>query len=72
MSVTVSKPVHWSTTVTGERAVLVTAAQPGIRALKSTTRWAQAAHWLGFMGMSCATRTFMSGLLARICSTSLV
>ena len=68
----VSKPVHWSTTVTGERSVPVAAAHAGMRALKSTTRWAHAAQVAGFMGMIRATRTRMSGLDSRICPTSFV
>ncbi|CAM5367878.1 hypothetical protein SPURM210S_08439 [Streptomyces purpurascens] len=52
--------------------MLVARAQAGIFALKSTTRCAQAAQLLGFIGMSCATRIRMSGSEARICVTSLV
>jgi hypothetical protein len=45
-------------------------AQAGIWLFRATTRWGHSEQLLGFMGMICATRTFMFGLLARIWSTS--
>src|SRR5690348_4296386 len=69
VSVASLKPVHWSTTLIGDWAVVLPAAQAGIAALKVTTRWAQSEQLLGFIGRILATRIFMAGLLARIWST---
>jgi hypothetical protein len=62
----VSKPVHWSTTTTGDCAVLRPAAQDGIASFRATTPAAQVGQLDGFIGMSCATTIFMttSGLAA--------
>src|SRR5688572_17321089 len=72
VSVAVLKPVHWSTTVTGEAAVLVAAAHAGIAALRSITRWVHSAQLAGVIGRIWATRIFIAGLAARIWPTSLV
>jgi hypothetical protein len=67
-----SPPVHWSTTVTGDAAVVVEAAHAGIAASRSTVRCAHSAHALGATGMILATRIFIAGLSARIWPTSVV
>lgn len=71
VSVAALNPVHWSTTVIGDRVVLFALAQAGIAALRFTTRCPHGAQLLGLIGRIWATRIFMAGLLARIWSTSL-
>jgi hypothetical protein len=44
VSVAVLNPVHWSTTVIGEAAVVRPAAQAGMAASRFTTPWAQLAQ----------------------------
>jgi hypothetical protein len=66
VSALVLKPVHWSTTVIGDAAVVLPAAQPGMAWFSATTRCPHSAQLDGFIGMICATRIFMLGLLARI------
>src|SRR5690242_18606909 len=56
----------------GDWAVVCALAQAGIAALRFTTRWPQSVQLLGFIGMICATRIFMFGLLARIWLTIVV
>jgi hypothetical protein len=72
VSVASLKPVHWSTTVIGDCAVLLPLAQPGMAALSATARCGHSAQPAGASGMICATRIRMPGLLARIWSTSLL
>src|SRR5690349_13360913 len=55
VSAAVSNPVHWSTTVIGDAVVLFARAQPGMAALRSTTRCAQAEQLAGVIGMIWAT-----------------
>ena len=50
VSVPVLKPLHWSTTVIGDRAVDLPAAQPVIAAFRSTTRWGHSAQALAANG----------------------
>ena len=70
VSATVSKPVNWSTTVTGDWAVVLPAAQAGMALLSAATPGGHHVQPPGVIGMIWATRIFMLGLLARIWSTS--
>jgi hypothetical protein len=71
VSVLVSNPVHWSTTIIGDWAVVLPSAQACIWLLKLMTLWGQSGQLPqtaaeGFRGMILATRIFMFGLFARI------
>src|SRR6185503_7647305 len=65
VSVAVLNPVHWSTTVIGDCAVLLALTQAGMALSKVTTRCPHSGQLLGFIGRIFATISLVFGFEAR-------